>query len=109
MSSPDQAPPPAPDDDDYSPEPTLDQQVQADLIRHTELIAVRGRKPVPDAAHGFEIMGKVVPAWQHFIDTWPSIVMPGRGRKRSPKHMPICRHGQEAAHGRVLQGFHLRV
>ncbi|TFC04343.1 hypothetical protein E3O42_05485 [Cryobacterium adonitolivorans] len=43
MSSPDQAPPPAPDDDDYSPERTLDELVQTDLIRHTDLIAADDR------------------------------------------------------------------
>ncbi|POH61759.1 hypothetical protein C3B59_14225 [Cryobacterium zongtaii] len=43
MSSPDVAPPPAPDDDDYSPEPTLDDRVQTDLIRHTERIAADDR------------------------------------------------------------------
>jgi hypothetical protein len=43
MSSPDQAPPPVPDDDDYSPEPALDHRVQTDLIRYTELIAADDR------------------------------------------------------------------
>ncbi|WP_256041359.1 HNH endonuclease signature motif containing protein [Cryobacterium sp. SO1] len=38
-----EAPTPAPDDDDHSPTPSLDEQVQADLIRYTELIAAQDR------------------------------------------------------------------
>ena len=40
MSIADEAPPPAPDDDDYSPEPTRHDRVQAELARKTELIAI---------------------------------------------------------------------
>ena len=43
MSITTEAPPPAPDDDDHSPKPTLDERVQADLIRYTELIAAEDR------------------------------------------------------------------
>ncbi|MEC5186177.1 hypothetical protein RCH12_003658 [Cryobacterium sp. MP_3.1] len=43
MSIADEVLPPAPDDDDYSPEPTLEDRVQADLVRHTERIAADDR------------------------------------------------------------------
>jgi len=54
MSNPDQAPPPAPDDDHHSPEsappgstpapdPTLDEVVCSELVRRTELIAAEAR------------------------------------------------------------------
>ncbi|TFC84899.1 DUF222 domain-containing protein [Cryobacterium sp. TMT4-31] len=43
MSIADEVLPPAPDDDDYSPEPILDDRVQADLVRHTERIAADDR------------------------------------------------------------------
>ena len=43
MSSQDVAPPTAPDDDDYSPEPTRHDRVMAELARRTELVAVEER------------------------------------------------------------------
>jgi hypothetical protein len=43
MSSPDVAPPPAPDDDDYSPEPTRLDRVRAELARRTTLIEGQAR------------------------------------------------------------------
>jgi len=43
MSSPSVAPPSAPGDDENSPEPTLDEQVRADLIRFTERVAAEDR------------------------------------------------------------------
>ncbi|TFC90287.1 HNH endonuclease signature motif containing protein [Cryobacterium sp. TMT4-31] len=43
MSIADEVLPPAPDDDDYSPELTLDDRVQTDLVRHTERIAADDR------------------------------------------------------------------
>ncbi|MGO4782397.1 DUF222 domain-containing protein [Cryobacterium sp. W22_MBD10_FK3] len=43
MSSPDVAPPPASDDDDYSPKPNLDEQVRVELAQITEEAAAEYR------------------------------------------------------------------
>ncbi|POH59077.1 hypothetical protein C3B59_17775 [Cryobacterium zongtaii] len=51
MSIADEVLPPAPDDDDYSPEPTLEVRVQADLVRHTERIAADDRLIARAQAH----------------------------------------------------------
>ncbi|WEO79051.1 DUF222 domain-containing protein [Cryobacterium sp. SO2] len=63
MSNPDQAPPPAPDDDHHSPEsappgstPALDELVRTELVRRTELIAAEARAIAQAQARQAELL-----------------------------------------------------
>jgi hypothetical protein len=56
MSSPDVAPPPAPDDDDYSPEPTRRDRALAELARRTALIDAEARAIAAAQARQAELL-----------------------------------------------------